>query len=95
MLFRSTLHTSEAAAQQASVEATTKEEASERAAKAMNATKAKGGKTIGKAFAERYLKASRAAEAEARRRKEEEARRATGDGFAGFGSDETNDSDSD
>ena len=37
----------------------------------------------------------KAAEREARRVKEEEARRATGDGFAGFGSDETNDSDSD
>jgi len=37
----------------------------------------------------------KAAEREARRVKEEEARRATGDGFAGFGSDETNNSDSD
>ena len=37
----------------------------------------------------------RAAEAEARRRRRREARWATGDGFAGFGSDETNDSDSD
>ena len=37
----------------------------------------------------------KAAEREARRVKEEEARRATGDGLAGFGSDETNDSDRD